>query len=180
MRRMVLGLMLTVSMLAVASRPVEAQFAFGPTASFGTDSDFGLGGRVLLGLSGFQIAQRPVSFQGSFDYFLDVDCDPFDCTYFEITPALVMPFPGSASVTPFVGAGLNWAYFSFDYDDEVPGEVDDSDSEFGLALLGGIFLPIGTMNGQAEGRFNIGGGEQLVLSFSLFFGNVGGSGGAGN
>jgi hypothetical protein len=81
-----------------------------------------------------------------------------------------VPFAGTGQITPFAGAGVNYRHISIDTN--TPG-VDGSDSDLGLGLLGGIFLPIGTMTGQAEGRFDLGGGEQLVLSFTLFFGSIG-------
>jgi hypothetical protein len=169
MRKLALALT-TLSLVAVAARPAEAQFRFGPSAGFGTDADFLVGARALLGFPSLQIAERPLTGQLSFDYFLDA-CT--NCTWWEITPAMLYTFPVSGSIGPYAGAGINISHFGFDPD--IPGVSGVSDNHVGLGIMGGIFLPISTMTGQAEARFDLSGGEQLVLTFSLLFGSRGGS-----
>jgi hypothetical protein len=40
----------------------------------------------------------------------------------------------------------------------------------GLNLLGGLKFALGSLSSYAEGRFELGGGEQLVLTFGVLVG----------
>jgi hypothetical protein len=155
--------MVAIAGLSIAARPVQAQFRVGGGGTWGSDSELGIAARVQLGL-GAQIAQRDLTGQLSAEWYVDA-CD-FDCNYFVLTPAAFVPFAGTR-VTPFAGAGLNLSHASVDTPFE---NVDTSNTELGLALLGGILFPMGSMTGQGEGRITLGGSEQLVLSFSVLFG----------
>jgi hypothetical protein len=163
MRRVWLGLLAAALGLTGGARPAQAQFRFGGGAAWGSDSDLGISARFLLGL-GTQVAQRDLTGQFSAAWFVDA-CD-FDCTYVEFTPAAFVPFAGT-DIVPFAGAGLNLSHASIDTPFE---NADVSNTEIGLALLGGILFPIGSLTGQGEGRVTLGGSQQLMLSFSVLFG----------
>jgi hypothetical protein len=163
MRRVWLGFFVAAMALASVARPAHAQFRFGGGAAWGSDSDLGIAARALFGL-GKQIGERDLNGQFSAAWFVDA-CD-FDCTYFEFTPAAFVPFSGE-NVVPFAGAGINVSHASIDTPFE---NADVSNTEVGIALLGGLFFPIGNLTGQGEGRITIGGSQQLLLSFSVLFG----------
>lgn len=155
--------------LTIGAVEVQAQ-AIGPQVSWGNDSDLGVGARIELGLPNLLTSSGPLASTfliGSFDYFF-IDCD--ECTYWELNGNLAVPIAAS-SVDPYVGAGLNVSRFSIDFESDLPGfDVDGSSTDIGLNLLGGLRFPVGGLNAFGEGRFTVGGGEQLVLSFGVLFG----------
>jgi opacity protein-like surface antigen len=152
--------------LVIGSADAEAQ-AFGVTGSWGDDTDFGIGARVELGLPNLFTTQGALAntyLIGSFDWFFP-DCD--ECTYWELNANLAVPIT-AASIDPYVGAGLNIAHVSFD----VGPTGDVSDTDVGLNLLGGLRFNLGTLGAFTEGRFELGGGEQFVLTFGVMVGGT--------
>jgi len=132
---------------------------FGAKASFAEDADFGVGARVEVGLP--QLASRVFAI-GSFDWFFP---DGFD--YFEVNANLGYSVPvTSTSISPYVGGGLNIARFSVDYLGH-----SASNTEVGLNVLGGMkFKPAAArFTPFVEGRFELSGGEQFVISGGILF-----------
>lgn len=161
---------LAVVVSAAAAAPASAQ-RFGVHANWADDVDFGIGARMEVDAQGLFTDDEPFSrtfFLGSFDYFFP-DCGSFDCNYWEINAGLAIPII-AADIDPYVGAGINIA--SFGYDEDLPDEFDfgGSDTDVGLNLLGGIRFPLGNLSAFGEGRLELGGGEQLVLSFGVMLG----------
>jgi hypothetical protein len=164
--------MLPVALLAVTTQAAQAQ-RFGPQLSFGTDSDFGIGGRVEFNLGSAVGASGAFSRMfglASFDYFF-LDCDTaltdFDCSWWELNANAAIPIT-SSTVDPYVGGGLNFARVAIDTG--TPG-IEGSDSEVGLNLLGGLRFPLGGLSAFGEARFELAGGDQLVLTFGALFGS---------
>jgi hypothetical protein len=155
----------TLGLVVLAAQPAAGQVRFGIGASWGSDTELGLSGRLLLPL-GWQIEERPVTGQLSLDWYLD-PCDAVDCSAIEITPAVHVPLT-IEGLRPHAGAGLSIMYTSRSSETLI---VDSSDTDVGIALLGGLTFPLGSMTGQGEGRLTLGGNEQLVLSFSILFGS---------
>lgn len=156
-----------VLMLGLVAAPAQAQVWFGPQVSWGDDADIAIGGKIGAAVAslGNDGSRKNVDVMGAFDYFLDCD----ECSYFEITGGALYNFDIGENIGPYAGAGLNYGRFSADID--VPGVSDDfSDSEIGLALMGGLRFLLGTLNADAGARITVGGAEQAVLSFAILFG----------
>ena len=158
--------------------PAQAQIAFGPQVSWGSDSDLGVGARVEVPVGGMitgdsESVLAALKFIGSGDYFF-VDCgdsENVDCSWIELNANAAVPLP-LEGFSPYVGGGLNFTMVSVEFDDEVcpaGADCDSSNSEVGLNVLGGLSFPLGGMNAFAEGRFELGGGEQFVLSAGILF-----------
>lgn len=150
-----------VMALALPTRG-EAQTLLGPQLSWGSDSDLGIGGRVMFGLP-----QVTAGLEGivSADYFF-VDCgEGVDCSWFEINANGAYNL-AAESLHPYVGAGLNVTRVSVDLD----GFGDGSDTEVGINLLGGLKFPGTSITPFAEARLTVGGGEQFVLTGGILFG----------
>ena len=165
MRSVRLGLVL-VGMLVMGATSLQGQ-RFGVQGSWGDDVDFGVGGRFELDLENALSSEPPFSrtfIIGAFDYFFQ-DCDPFDCSYWELNGNLAVPFGSAdASVDPYAGAGINIAR----------GSVEDFDNtEVGLNLLGGLKFPLGGVSAFGEARIELGGGEQFVITGGILFGGGG-------
>lgn len=159
-KQVVLGIAAAV---AITAGQAQAQ-AIGPQVSWGSDSDIGVGARIELGLPNLLTSTGPLASTfliGSFDYFF-IDCD--ECSYWEANGNLAIPLAAS-SVDPYVGAGLNVARASVEFLGN-----SASNTEVGVNLLGGLRFPVGGLNAFGEGRFTLGGSEQLVLSFGVLFG----------
>lgn len=152
--------------LVIGSADAEAQ-AFGVQGSWGDDADFGIGARLELGLPNLLTTEGPLSntyLIGSFDWFFP-DCD--ECTYWELNANLAVPITAT-SIDPYAGLGLNIAHVSFD----TGVGTDVSDTDVGLNLLGGLRFNLGTLSAFTEGRFELGGGEQFVLTFGVLVGGT--------
>lgn len=171
---------LLAAVLAGVAGPVSAQ-RFGVHANWSDDFDFGLGGRVEVDALNLITDEGPFSrtfFIGTFDYFFpdcgfDGDDDSFDCSYWEINGNLAIPLAASG-IDPYVGAGLNIARFSADYDGVVPGvDIEGSDTDVGLNLLGGLRFLISSLSAYAEARLELGGGEQFVITGGILVGGGG-------
>ena len=94
------------------------------------------------------------------------DCDPADCSFFEINGNVTYDFrlEGSA-VQPFALLGLNVARASVD-----AGSLgDESNTEIGLNVGGGVAFNVGSLRPSLGGRFEISGGEGFVVFFTLPF-----------
>jgi hypothetical protein len=134
-------------------------------AAWGSDAHAGISGRVLLPLHS-QVASRPLTGQLSADWYVDA-CDVVSCDALEITPAAHVTFEADR-FQPYAGGGLSIVHLWRQSTDRL--QVDESDLDVGVALLGGLMFPLGGFTGQTEGRFTAGANEQLILSFSLLFG----------
>ena len=153
-----------VAAMLAAGAPLQAQVRFGVGAAWGSDSHAGISGRMLVPLQS-DIGGRPLTGQLAADWYVD-SCDVVECSALDITPAAHVAFAGDR-FQPYAGAGLNIVHI---WRDGGQFEVDESDLDLGIALLGGLTFPLGGLTGQTEGRFAIGANEQLILSFSLLFG----------
>jgi opacity protein-like surface antigen len=145
--------------------PAQAQLWFGPQVSWGDNADFAIGGKIGAAIAslGNDNARNNVDVMGAFDYFLDCD----ECSYFEVTGGALYNFDIGESIGPYAGAGLNWGRLS----DSGPSP-DDSNSELGLALMGGLKFLLGTLNADAGARISVGGYEQAVISLAILFGGA--------
>jgi opacity protein-like surface antigen len=147
-----------VAVLALSSGAVQGQ-RFGVQVNWADGADLGLGARVELPLA---LASEGILagtyLIGSFDYFFP---DNFD--YFEFNANVAVPVSTTSALNPYVGAGLNMARRSFDADDA-------SHTDLGLNALGGIKFGIGQLASFAEARLELGGGDQLVLTWGVLLG----------
>jgi hypothetical protein len=132
----------SVLLAVVLATPAHAG-NFALQGNWGDDFDFGVGGRLFFNLGDKNDGLGGVA---SFDYFFPES----DVTYWEINGNVTYALPGS--LQPYVGAGLNLARIEF---------LGVSDSDLGLNLLAGVRLSNRVF---AEGRIEIEGGDQLVLT----------------
>ena len=158
--------------LMLSSGPLYAQVRLGGQMSYGSDTDFGLGARLSLGLDqlleGLEVA-------GAFDWFfpdLESDDDDLDYTYFEINGNFLYNFSLQRTTIfiPYAGAGVNIAHGSLDSEILGDDEVEVSDTEVGMNILGGMKVNLTErLQPFIECRFEIGGGEQFVVTGGLLF-----------
>ncbi len=137
----------------------EEKIHIGGQISFADDADFGVGGRLMVG-----VPNSPgLEFLGSFDlFFPDGDVD-----YWEINANLIynFPFPERLWPRPYTGGGLNIAHI----DAGGRGFGRGEDTDLGLNLLGGVKLPLNHFTPFAEARVELEGGEQFVLTGGFLF-----------
>ncbi len=152
--------------LAVATPSVaSAQIGFVAQASYGTDYEaLGIGGGINFGI-GSLTEKYGLRLETTFDYFL-VD-DPL--TVWEINSNLLYDLKAVRNL--YLGAGVNYVKSSVD-DNALGGAcsiVDCSNSDVGLNLLGGFKLGAGKAAPFVQARFELGGGEQLILTGGFRF-----------
>ena len=160
-----LAIALTALAFGVAApQQAQAQVQLGPTLAFHDDFDFGLG--FTLSGQAPALGER-LGFMGDFIYFFP-DADNLD--YLEFNANLTYDFAlPESTVTPFGLLGLNVARVSVD----VPDLGDNSETELGLNLGGGVRFDLGNFRPSVGGRFEINGGEGFVIFGILPF-EVGG------
>jgi len=150
--------------------PLAAQgISFGAAASYGEDTDFGVGPRVSLAIPAGDLG---LSLVGSFDYFFPSDADAdalgVDINYWELSGNLVLDIPvGEGSVGPYLGAGINYAEAS----GSASGAgltISASESEVGVNLLGGLRFGSAGASPFVEGRYSTA-SEQIVVSVGVQF-----------
>jgi hypothetical protein len=137
------------------ARPAAAQFAIAPHVAWGSNTELGVGGRVIAGLAGTPV----VRIEGlvAFDWFLDCD----NCSYFEVTPAITLGI-SLLGLGAYGGAGLNIARFTPD-----SGSALEDNTDFGFALMIGVRTPFGIFG---EIRNSASGGDQRVMSIGFRLG----------
>ncbi len=160
------GIVLAIALFAFGASSAAAQVRFGPHLSWGDNADLAIGGKLLFGLADLA-GQDTNNLEGAvaLDWFLDCN----ECNYFELTAGLLYRFDIGETALPYAGGGLNWGRFSTDL--ESPGF--GSDSEIGLAAMGGIQFPLGSLTAYTDARITLGGNEQAVISFGLLLGGSG-------
>jgi len=165
LRTLVAGAALLVAATFTAPA-ANAQIGFVVQGSYGLDYEaIGAGAGLSFGL-GSLTANSGISAEATFDYFFTDD----PLTVWEINGNALYDIKSVAGL--YVGAGINYANFGYDFDDDdLCGVFDcelDSNSEIGLNLLSGYKFG-GSKGPFVQARFSLGGGEQLVLTGGFRF-----------
>ncbi len=161
MRKVMIAVVAMAAALTV--RSAEAQtattraFQFGPQIDWGTDTDFGIGGRFVWTGLGETIAVRGLEGVGSFDVFFPGD----GLNYWELNANITYPLtiPSAPRISPYFGGGLNIAHAS----------DGGSETDVGVNVLGGTRFGIGILQAFVEGRLELHSGSQFVITFGLLF-----------
>ena len=152
-----------------AARPAAGpaqRTSFGGQLDWGSDTDFGIGARVVFGLHSL-FPTTPLDGIVSFDYFFpSKPVGTTSLTYWEINGNVAYRIPHvRGSLAPYVGGGLNIAHAS-----ATAGTVTVSDTKAGLNVLGGTTFKVkGTVIPFAEARGEIGGGKTFILTGGIRF-----------
>lgn len=150
------ALLFAVLILAgISAKPASAQFAIAPQVAWGSQTDLGVGGRIIAGLSGTPVLR--IEGIVSFDWFLDCE----NCSYFEVTPAVALGF-SIIGLGAYGAAGLNAARITGD-----SGSNIESNTDLGFALMIGVRTPFGIFG---ELRNTAGGADQRVITVGFRLG----------
>lgn len=155
LRSVLLGVGLCGAAVLFGAQGASGQVYGGAQGNWGSDTDFGVGGRLLA-----NIENANLEFVGSFDiYFPDGPVD-----FWEANGNLFYHFhlAESPSVLPYVGGGLNISHFSNGADN----------TEAGLNLGGGFRFPLANVSPFIEARAVISDADQAVLTFGVIFGHA--------
>ena len=175
--RKLIGSAVLVTVLAVAPTLASAQRrpaarpaagraqqrpSFGVQLDWGSDPDFGIGGRGVFPLRSL-FPKTPLDGIVSFDYFFPGN----NVKYWEINGNVAYRFrvPPRSSLGPYAGGGLNIAHAS------VTGVSGSGATKAGLNLLGGTTFKVkrSTLTPFVEGRGEIGGGKTFILTGGVRF-----------
>lgn len=152
--------------LAVATpTAANAQIGFVAQASYAVDGveEIGIGGGVNFGI-GSLTEKYGIKLETTFDYFLVED----PLSFWQINGNLLYDLKSVPNL--YLGTGLNYSKSSVD--DSGTGAcsiVDCSSSDIGLNILGGYKLGSGKMAPFIQARFELGGGEQFVVTGGIRF-----------
>ncbi len=140
-----------------SAQHAEGQVALGLQGNWGSEADFGAGGRALINIQNTNFEAL-----GSVDmFFPDGDVD-----WLDLNANLFYHFhlPDSPSVVPYIGGGLNVTRLSVD---------GSSTNETGLNLGGGIRFPGASVTPFIEARGVISDADQFVVTGGILFGPTG-------
>src|SRR2546425_9875296 len=153
-----------------AARPAASRAdrpSFGLQLNWSSDVDFGIGGRGVFPLRSL-FPKTPLDGIVSFDYFFPSVPAGTSGHYWEINGNVAYRFrvPGSSSLRPYAGCGLNIAPAS-----ATAGTVSTSATKAGLNLLGGTTFKLkgSHLTPFAEARGEIGGGKTFILTGGVRF-----------
>ncbi len=159
MRRIATVVACTAALLSPAAQ-ASGQVKFGPQLSVGTDSDLGLGARLV-----FPLRTDALGVDGVLDgnYFFGggsaVD------SWIDTNANLRLPIPLAEDFVTRLGAGVNVAFISLDS----PGVTNSTETEVGLNLLAGIEIPR-AVTPFLELRLVVGDADQVVVTGGFTFG----------
>ena len=144
-----------------ASLSTDKSLWYGPQASFADESDLGLGARAHWNLN----TSRPLAVITSFDYFFPSAPAGVDAKHWEVNGNMAYQF--GRRWKPYVGPGLNLARRTAD----VPvADVSASETSLGVNMLGGVRRVDGRKRQYfAEARYEVGGGEQFLVTAGVLF-----------
>jgi len=157
-----------VAQRRAAARPAPAKQrpSFGLQLDWGSDTDVGIGGRVVFGLKA--IAPRtPIDGIVSFDYYFPSAPAGTDANFWEINANVAYRFtvPARSTFRPYAGGGLNIGHASAS-----AGGASASDTKPGLNLLAGTTFKVkGSVMPFAEFRGVVGDFDQIVLTGGVRF-----------
>lgn len=146
--------------------PAQRLVSFGGQATFGSETDFGIGGRVVFGMR--SIARRaPLDAVVSFDYFFPDDPPGIDLSYWEINGNVAYRIRTTSGVLrPYLGGGVNIGRTAAD----TTGESSGSETKVGLNILGGTTLRTASrVTPFAEARVVVGTNDQVVITGGVRF-----------
>jgi hypothetical protein len=132
----------------------DGQATFGVQGNWGSEADFGVGGRVLANIPNVNL-----EFVGSVDVFFPDG--PLDWLDFNANLFYHFHLPDSPSVLPYLGGGLNAARLSVNNNDQ---------TEIGLNIGGGVRFPGGRVTPFIEARGVISDADQFVVTGGILFG----------
>ncbi len=150
-------------LLCAGAVTAEAQVRFAPQASFGSETDFGIGARAKVDLA--SMIKTPGFFGiGEFNYFFPSG----PVNYWEVNANLGYTIPGAQRTAhPYVGAGLNIGHASVDCGGGYNG---CSSTDVGFNFLGGLDFHTRTrLTPYIEARAQLGHGSQFVATGGVYF-----------
>ncbi len=154
-------------LLSLAAPEAQGQLRFGPQVSAGSDSGAGIGARATFPL---RVGIGPLD--GAIDASYASPSGVKSWIQTNVNARLQVPL--AADFGTVIGAGLNASFISAEVG---PGPTTETDTQFGLNLLGGISYPReGILGGRVvpftELRGVVGGAEEVVLTIGLTFGGA--------
>lgn len=146
---------LAVGALLLAPPASEAQLHVGGQGSWGSETDLGVGARLLANV---ESANLEIVGSGNL-FFPDGNID-----YWEVNGNLFYHFhlEENPRVLPYVGGGLNISRVSNGFDN----------TEAGLNLGGGVRFPLENVSPFAELRTVLSDQDQTVFTIGLIFGHA--------
>lgn len=168
MRSIASVLFLGLALLAAPPVQAQADFKLGPrvTADQGDISD-APGSSLAIGVDArVRSEDFPIQANGAFDYYPADD----DLSFYTFDVNLVYLFTGDEqSATPYAGLGLGATRTASDLD--VAGEAfDESNTELGVNLVGGVEFNLGGITPFVQGQFTNGEDiDRFAISGGLLF-----------
>jgi hypothetical protein len=160
MRRLLLAGVLAGLILVPGT--ARGQLSIGVQGNWGSEFDWGVGGRVTADLSPRRI---PIALFGTYDYFWPSSPFGINREYWELNfNAVYSQGVYGPQAQTYVGLGLNVA--NAKGTNVASGEVEENTS-YGLNLIGGSKYKLGRMAPYFELRYTIEGSQQLVLTLGV-------------
>lgn len=151
-------------LLLMLPAAADAQVRLGPQLSFGGDTDFGIGGRLVANAT----TLPHWDWIATFDVFFIDDNPSVDRSYWEVNGNLAYNFgiPEVPSLSPYAGGGLNISRLSREV---VSSGAESDDTDLGINLFAGTQFESASVTPFAEIRVVLEGSDQVVLTGGILF-----------
>lgn len=164
-RSILAGAAVAAGLALATPATANAQIGFVVQGNYALDGieEFGVGGGVNFGV-GSLTAKHGIRAEATFDYFFAED----PATFWQLNGNLLYDLKSVKNL--YLGAGVNYSKLSVD--DSGSGAcdiVDCSSSDIGLNVLGGFRLGTGKSAPFVQARYELGGGENLVVTAGIRF-----------
>lgn len=159
---------ITVALILAVAFPLTAQaqmesssgFEIGPrvTIDVGDIEEVALGADVRYDLS--ENVDAPIQLAGAFDYYFAGDQGGTDVTIYTIDLNAHYVFPTEETFSPYAGGGLGITSSEFG---------DNSNTDTGLNVVGGVEFDTGTLQPFVQGQITIGDLDRIGITGGLLF-----------
>jgi len=185
LRGMAIGAGAAFGLALVAPAPAHAQAQehgtrFGVEGAFGTANHVGIGAGAFVKFHLADISEHPITGRVNFDYFFPSSSDfgGFTAHYWEVEGDGILDIVSkSATTKPYVGAGITYSKWTWNYDNAYCGlyNIDCSagGGSTGLDVLGGFnFMSNSTLMPFVEAKLDLSnyyGGSEFIIKGGVHF-----------
>ena len=151
--------LITLLLLAGIQFSSNAQLSLGAGLGYGTDiEELAIRARGVYAISG------PWRAAADFDFYLDGEKN---ISFWEFNVNGHYLFLNNEKLRAYALPGLKFYHVKIDYDSNLPGFTNVSNTDTGVNLGAGLEVPLGPVDFFGEAKFSLAGSEQLFIAAGI-------------